>query len=124
VTEHHWEAVARHVRQRMAEQHWTTAALAKRSRLSETTIRTVRKGNGDCKVTTLMALSVGLGWPSWYLEEVLRGNENPLTPDVVTLSGLDRKLDALLRHVRQLEDHLATLPGTPAREGRTASRRE
>ena len=75
-----WEAVGLHVRARMTERKVTTAELARVTAVSETTIRSVRKGTGPHRKYMLVAISAALGWPPRYLHEVLAGSEEELTP--------------------------------------------
>ena len=78
----------------MAEGKITTAELARRTALSQTTIRSVRKGTGRHEGHTLMVLAACLGLHNQYLREVLAGRiPSALEPPMVRV---ERKLDELL----------------------------
>lgn len=64
-----WQAVAAEVRRRMDERKITTAELARRTALSETTIRSVRKGTDRHEGHTLIVLAACLGLHNQYLRE-------------------------------------------------------
>jgi len=95
MTDGDWPAVGAEVRQRMTARKITTAELARRTALSQTTIRSVRRGARAHRGSTLVTLAVGLGWPLQHLLE-LAASEPPTPPQALPLARLERKLDAVL----------------------------
>ncbi|HEX5115109.1 MAG TPA: helix-turn-helix transcriptional regulator [Pseudonocardiaceae bacterium] len=79
-----WDAVAKAVRDRMAELDMTQKELVRRSRVSESTIRQVSRNYGPRKRSrhTLEDISKGLQWPSDHLTRILDGGGTRFGPDV------------------------------------------
>jgi hypothetical protein len=68
-----WAAVDRSVTERRAELRMSISYLARETGLSPTTIRYLGSPAGKHNKSTLVALSVVLGWPYKYLVNVLNG---------------------------------------------------
>jgi hypothetical protein len=68
-----WAAVDRAVTERRLELHMSISYLARETGLSPTTIRYLGSPAGKHNRSTLVALSVVLGWPYEYLVNLLNG---------------------------------------------------
>jgi len=112
-----WEAVAQAITSRLGDLRSTQMEVASRAQVSLTTLRELQHNLNSRRrrPQTLAALSEALGWPSNYLEQVLRG-ENPQPRDhevsdpvLAAIVSLDAELRALRARVEELERRLAIL---------------
>jgi transcriptional regulator with XRE-family HTH domain len=102
-----WDAVAEAIRDRLAETRMTQMDVASRARLSLTTIRELQHNLNPRRrrPQTLSAVSDALGWPSDYLDRVLRGDSPEPHDDEVT-DPILQALDSLGREIRELRDRV------------------
>ena len=102
-----WDAVAEAMRNRMAETRMTQMDVASRARLSLTTIRELQHNLNPRRrrPQTLSAVSDALGWPSDYLDQVLRG-DRPEPHDDEVSDPILQALDSLGREIRELRDRV------------------
>jgi transcriptional regulator with XRE-family HTH domain len=102
-----WDCVAEAIRNRMAETRMTQMDVASRARLSLTTIRELQHNLNPRRrrPQTLVAVSEALGWPSDYLDQVLRGDRPEPHDDEVSDPVL-RSLDSLGRQIQELRDRV------------------
>jgi transcriptional regulator with XRE-family HTH domain len=102
-----FDAVAEAMRNRMAETRMTQMDVASRARLSLTTIRELQHNLNPRRrrPQTLAAVSEALGWPSDYLDRVLRGDQPEPHEDEVRDPVL-HALDSLGREIRELRDRV------------------
>jgi transcriptional regulator with XRE-family HTH domain len=102
-----WDAVAEAIRNRLAETRMTQMDVASRARLSLTTIRELQHNLNPRRrrPQTLAAVSEALGWPSDYLDRVLRG-DRPEPHDDEVKDPVLRALDSLGREIRELRDRV------------------
>jgi transcriptional regulator with XRE-family HTH domain len=102
-----WDAVAQAIRNRMTETRMTQLDVASRARLSLTTIRELQHNLNPRRrrPQTLAAVSEALGWPSDYLDRVLRGDRPEPHEDEVRDPVL-QALDSLSREIRELRDRV------------------
>jgi transcriptional regulator with XRE-family HTH domain len=102
-----WDAVAEAIRDRLAETRMTQMDVASRARLSLTTIRELQHNLNPRRrrPQTLSAVSDALGWPSDYLDQVLRGDRPEPHDDEVT-DPILQALDSLGREIRELRDRV------------------
>jgi transcriptional regulator with XRE-family HTH domain len=102
-----WDCVAEAMRDRMAETRMTQMDVASRARLSLTTIRELQHNLNPRRrrPQTLAAVSEALGWPSDYLDQVLRGDRPEPHADEVSDPVL-RSLDSLGRQIQELRDRV------------------
>lgn len=116
-----WDAVAVAIRDRLAETRMTQMDVASRARLSLTTIRELQHNLNPRRrrPQTLAAVSEALGWPSDYLDQVLRGDRPEPHDDEVrdpvlhALDGLGREIRELRDRVEQIERQLAAEDAKP-----------
>jgi transcriptional regulator with XRE-family HTH domain len=116
-----WDAVAEAIRDRLAETRMTQMDVASRARLSLTTIRELQHNLNPRRrrPQTLSAVSDALGWPSDYLDQVLRGDRPEPHDDEVTdpilqaLDSLGREIGELRDRVEQIERQLAAEDAKP-----------
>jgi transcriptional regulator with XRE-family HTH domain len=116
-----WDSVAEAIRSRMAETRMTQMDVASRARLSLTTIRELQHNLNPRRrrPQTLAAVSEALGWPSDYLDQVLRGDRPEPHDDEVrdpvlhALDGLGREIRELRDRVEQIERQLAAEDAKP-----------
>lgn len=116
-----WDSVAEAIRSRMAETRMTQLDVASRARLSLTTIRELQHNLNPRRrrPQTLAAVSEALGWPSDYLDQVLRGDRPEPHDDEVrdpvlhALDGLGREIRELRDRVEQIERQLAAEDAKP-----------
>ena len=73
--ERDWPAVRAAVDVRMSELRLSTAELARRTRMSETTIRSIRKGRSQPCGLTITGLNEGLGLPRGYPHAIAEGRK-------------------------------------------------
>jgi transcriptional regulator with XRE-family HTH domain len=102
-----WDAVAEAIRHRLAETRMTQMDVASRARLSLTTIRELQHNLNPRRrrPQTLSAVSDALGWPSDYLDQVLRG-DRPEPHDDEVSDPILQALDSLGREIRELRDRV------------------
>jgi transcriptional regulator with XRE-family HTH domain len=102
-----WDCVAEAMRNRMAETRMTQMDVASRARLSLTTIRELQHNLNPRRrrPQTLSAVSDALGWPSDYLDQVLRG-DRPEPHDDEVSDPILQALDSLGREIRELRDRV------------------
>ena len=102
-----WDAVAGAIRNRLAETRMTQLDVASRARLSLTTVRELQHNLNPRRrrPQTLAAVSEALGWPSDYLDQVLRGGRPEPHEDEVRDPVL-QALDAMGREIRELRDRV------------------
>lgn len=102
-----WDAVAEAIRDRLAETRMTQMDVASRARLSLTTIRELQHNLNPRRrrPQTLSAVSDALGWPSDYLDQVLRG-DRPEPHDDEVSDPILQALDSLGREIRELRDRV------------------
>lgn len=102
-----WDSVASAIRHRMAETRMTQMDVASRARLSLTTVRELQHNLNPRRrrPQTLAAVSEALGWPSDYLDKVLRGDRPEPHEDEVRDPVL-RALDSLGQEIRELRDRV------------------
>lgn len=102
-----WDAVAVAIRDRLAETRMTQMDVASRARLSLTTIRELQHNLNPRRrrPQTLSAVSDALGWPSDYLDQVLRG-DRPEPHDDEVSDPILQALDSLGREIRELRDRV------------------
>jgi transcriptional regulator with XRE-family HTH domain len=102
-----WDCVADAIRNRMAETRMTQMDVASRARLSLTTIRELQHNLNPRRrrPQTLVAVSEALGWPSDYLDQVLRG-DRPEPHDDEVRDPVLHALDRLGREIRELRDRV------------------
>jgi transcriptional regulator with XRE-family HTH domain len=116
-----WDAVAEAIRDRLAETRMTQMDVASRARLSLTTIRELQHNLNPRRrrPQTLSAVSDALGWPSDYLDQVLRGDRPEPHDDEVSdpilqaLDSLGREIGELRDRVEQIERQLAAEDAKP-----------
>jgi transcriptional regulator with XRE-family HTH domain len=116
-----WDCVADAIRNRMAETRMTQMDVASRARLSLTTIRELQHNLNPRRrrPQTLVAVSEALGWPSDYLDQVLRGDRPEPHDDEVrdpvlhALDCLGREIQELRDRVEQIERQLAAEDAKP-----------
>jgi hypothetical protein len=75
-----WPAVGRAVTERMDERHLSISYVARESGLSQTTVRYLRNPQRKYNTSTLVAMSVVLGWHYNYLKNILRGEPEKNIP--------------------------------------------
>lgn len=104
-----WDAVARAIRDRMAELDMTQKELVRRSGVSESTIRQVSRNYGPRRRSrhTLEDISKGLQWPGDHLARLLGTSD--ATPGVDDI--MRAELAGLRAEIVELREHLATLAG-------------
>ena len=102
-----WDSVAEAIRDRLAETRMTQMDVASRARLSLTTIRELQHNLNPRRrrPQTLSAVSDALGWPSDYLDQVLRG-DRPEPHDDEVSDPILQALDSLGREIRELRDRV------------------
>ena len=116
-----WDRVAEAMRNRMAETRMTQMDVASRARLSLTTIRELQHNLNPRRrrPQTLAAVSEALGWPSDYLDRLLRGDRPEPHDDEVrdpvlhALDCLGREIQELRDRVEQIERQLAAEDAKP-----------
>ncbi len=116
-----WDAVAGMIRNRLAETRMTQMDVASRARLSLTTVRELQHNLNPRRrrPQTLAAVSQALGWPSDYLQQVLRGDRPEPHEDEVhdpilnALEALAREVRELHERVEQIESQLAAEDAKP-----------
>jgi transcriptional regulator with XRE-family HTH domain len=98
-----WNAVAKTIQDRLAETRMTQLDVASRAQLSLTTVRELQHNLNPRRrrPQTLAAVSEALGWPSDYLDRVLRGERAEPHEDEVRDPVL-QALDSLGREIREL----------------------
>lgn len=109
-----WDAVAKAVGDRLAETRMTQMDVASRAQVSLTTLRELQHNLNPRRrrPQTLAAVSEALGWPSDYLDRVLRGDRPQPHPDEATdpvlqaIDGLGEQVRDLRSRVEQLEQRL------------------
>lgn len=75
-----WPAVGRAVTERMDERHLSISYVARESGLSQTTVRYLRNPQKKYNRSTLVAMSVVLGWHYNYLRNILHGEPEKNIP--------------------------------------------
>ncbi len=116
-----WDAVAEAIQNRVAETRMTQMDVASRARLSLTTVRELQHNLNPRRrrPQTLAAVSQALGWPSDYLQQVLRGDrpepheDEVRDPVLQALNGLAREIRELRDRVEQIERQLAAEDAKP-----------
>jgi transcriptional regulator with XRE-family HTH domain len=116
-----WDCVAEAMRTRMAETRMTQMDVASRARLSLTTIRELQHNLNPRRrrPQTLAAVSEALGWPSDYLDRVLRGeraephDDEVRDPVLQALDRLGREIRELRHRVEQIERQLTAEDAQP-----------
>jgi transcriptional regulator with XRE-family HTH domain len=116
-----WDCVAETIRNRMAETRMTQMDVAARARLSLTTIRELQHNLNPRRrrPQTLAAVSEALGWPTDYLDQVLRGDrpephdDEVRDPVLQSLDSLGREIQELRDRVEQIERQLAAEDAKP-----------
>jgi hypothetical protein len=88
----------------------TQMDVASRARLSLTTIRELQHNLNPRRrrPQTLVAVSEALGWPSDYLDQVLRG-DRPEPHDDEVRDPVLHALDRLGREIRELRDRVGEI---------------
>jgi transcriptional regulator with XRE-family HTH domain len=110
-----WEAVARAITARLADTRSTQMEIASRAKVSLTTLRELQHNLNARRrrPQTLAALSEALGWPSGYLEQVLRGQDpqphedEASDPVLGAIESLETELRGLRSRVEEIEQQLA-----------------
>jgi len=115
-----WDAVGAAIRSRMAETRMTQMDVASRAKLSLTTIRELQNSLNPRRrrPQTLAAVSDALGWPSDYLDHVLRG-EAPEPHEDEVRDPVLRALDCLGQEIRELRDRVEQIEHQLAAEDET-----
>ncbi|MGD9525194.1 helix-turn-helix domain-containing protein [Pseudonocardia sp.] len=116
-----WDAVARAIQDRLAQTRMTQMDVASRAQVSITTLRELQHNLSPRRrrPQTLAAVSEALGWPSGYLDQVLRGEQVEPHPDEVTdpvldaLNGVETELRDLRERVAKLEARLNDADARP-----------
>jgi transcriptional regulator with XRE-family HTH domain len=116
-----WDAVAGAIQARLAEMRMTQMDVASRAHVSLTTLRELQHNISSRRrrPQTLGAISTALGWPSGYLETVLRGDRPEPHPDeagdplLTAIDGLGHDIRELRRRVETIEQRLADGDGQP-----------
>lgn len=105
-----WDAVAAAIQDRLAQTRMTQMDVASRAQVSLTTLRELQHNLSSRRrrPQTLGAVSEALGWPSGYLDQVLRGRRPEAHSDEVTDPVLDA-LNALEAELRDLRERVAKL---------------
>ncbi|MGH3804638.1 MAG: helix-turn-helix domain-containing protein [Pseudonocardiaceae bacterium] len=106
-----WDAVADAIRNRLAQTRMTQMDVASRARISLTTVRELQHNLNPRRrrPQTLPAISEALGWPSGYLDQVLRGgrpephDDEVKDPVLRALDNLGREVQDLRNRVEQIE---------------------
>jgi hypothetical protein len=75
-----WPAVGRAVTERMSELHMSISYVARETGLSPTTVRYLRKPERKYNTSTLVAISVVLGWRYNHLRNILHGEPEKNIP--------------------------------------------
>lgn len=112
-----WEVVAQAITSRLADTRSTQMEVASRAQVSLTTLRELQHNLNSRRrrPQTLAALSEALGWPSNYLEQVLRGQDpqphdhEATDPVLAAIVSLDAELRALRARIEEIERRLAIL---------------
>lgn len=116
-----WDAVARAIQDRLAQTRMTQMDVASRAQVSLTTLRELQHNLSPRRrrPQTLAAVSEALGWPSDYLDQVLRGRRPEPHTDEVTdpvldaLNGMETELRDLRERVAKLEARLTDADDRP-----------
>lgn len=116
-----WDAVGKAVGTRLAETRMTQMEVASRAQVSLTTLRELQHNLNPRRrrPQTLAAISEALGWPSGYLEEVLRGHapqphaDETSDPILRAIDGLEQEVRALRTRVEEIERQLAAEDALP-----------
>lgn len=105
-----WDVVAQAIQDRLTETRMTQMDVASRAKVSLTTLRELQHNLNPRRrrPQTLPAISQAMGWPSGYLDQVLRGDRPEPHTDEVTDPVL-RALDGLEREIRELRDRVVKI---------------
>ncbi|MGH4018523.1 MAG: helix-turn-helix domain-containing protein [Pseudonocardiaceae bacterium] len=110
-----WDAVAKAITARLAETRMTQMEVASRAQVSLTTLRELQHNLNPRRrrPQTLATISEALGWPSGYLEQVLRGDhpqphtDEPHDPVLRAIDSLGQEIRELRTRVEEIEQQLA-----------------
>ncbi len=116
-----WDAVAEAIQARLSDMRMTQMDVASRAHVSLTTLRELQHNISSRRrrPQTLGAISAALGWPSDYLEQVLRGDHPEPHPDeagdplLTAIDDLGHDIRQLRSRVETLEQRLAGEDGPP-----------
>ncbi|HEU0087684.1 MAG TPA: XRE family transcriptional regulator [Pseudonocardiaceae bacterium] len=116
-----WDAVANAISARLTETRMTQMDVASRAQVSLTTLRELQRNLNSRRrrPQTLAAVSEALGWPSDYLDRLLRGERPQPHPDetsdpvVQAIDGLIEEVRELRTRVERIEQQLADEDAQP-----------
>lgn len=116
-----WGAVAKAIAARLTDARMTQMDVASRAQVSLTTLRELQHNLNPRRrrPQTLAAISEALGWPSDYLDQILRGDvPQPHTDEVndpvlQAMDSLGQEVRELRARVEQIEQQLADEDARP-----------
>ena len=113
-----WPAVGRAVTERMSELHMSISYVARETGLSPTTIRYLRKPERKYNSSTLVAISVVLGWRYNHLRNILHGEPEKNLPKIGNSIAEAYFENLLHAEVGPMREQMAELAKTVSGMGR------